>query len=102
MTGIKGTLQYMAPEQLELQPATALSDVFSLGVVGYETLTGRKPFARKSEGETAEAVRTLIPAPAPEIDPTAVSDLISRVIHKAMAKQPPTALCTLARMRRSC
>ncbi len=87
VTGIKGTLQYMAPEQLELQPATALSDVFSLGVVGYETLTGRKPFARKSEGDTAEAVRTFIPPPASEINP-AVSDLISRVIHKAMAKQP--------------
>jgi serine/threonine-protein kinase len=87
VTGIKGTLQYMAPEQLELQPATSLSDVFSLGVVGYETLTGRKPFARQSEGDTAEAVRKFIPPPASEINP-AVSQLISRVIHKAMAKQP--------------
>jgi serine/threonine-protein kinase len=87
VTGIKGTLQYMAPEQLELQPATALSDIFSLGVVGYETLTGRKPFARQSEGDTAEAVRKFIPPAACEVNPT-VSELISRVIHKAMAKQP--------------
>jgi serine/threonine-protein kinase len=87
VTGIKGTLQYMAPEQLELQPATTLSDIFSLGVVGYETLTGRKPFARQSEGDTAEAVRKFIPPPASEVNP-AVSEVISRVIHKAMAKQP--------------
>ena len=87
VTGIKGTLQYMAPEQLELQPATALSDMFSLGVVGYETLTARKPFARQSEGDTAEAVRKFIPPPASEINPS-VGELISRVIHKAMAKQP--------------
>jgi serine/threonine-protein kinase len=87
VTGIKGTLQYMAPEQLELQPATNLSDVFSLGVVGYETLTGRKPFARQSEGDTAEAVRKFVPPAACEINP-AVSEPISRVIHKAMAKQP--------------
>jgi len=87
VTGIKGTLQYMAPEQLELQPATALSDLFSLGVVGYEALTGRKPFARQSEGDTAEAVRKFIPPPASEINPS-VSQLLSRVMHKAMAKQP--------------
>jgi serine/threonine-protein kinase len=87
ITGIKGTLQYMAPEQLELQPATALSDQFSLGVVGYEALTGRKPFARQSEGDTAEAVRKFIPPPASEINPS-VSQLLSRVMHKAMAKQP--------------
>jgi len=87
VTGIKGTLQYMAPEQLELQPATALSDIFSLGVVGYETLTARKPFARQTEGDTAEAVRKFVPPPASEVNPS-VSDLISRVIHKAMAKQP--------------
>ena len=87
VTGIKGTLQYMAPEQLELQPASALSDLFSLGVVGYEALTGRKPFARQSEGDTAEAVRKFIPPPASEINPS-VSQLLSRVMHKAMAKQP--------------
>ncbi len=87
ITGLKGTVQYMAPEQLDLKPATPQSDIFSLGVVGYEALTGRKPFARKGEMETAEAVRLHIPPAASEINPTA-GDQISRVIHKAMAKQP--------------
>src|SRR5215472_18534079 len=46
-TGIKGTLQYMAPEQLDLKTATTKSDIWSLGVVCYEALTGRKPFEGK-------------------------------------------------------
>ncbi|HEX4228801.1 MAG TPA: protein kinase [Bryobacteraceae bacterium] len=87
VTGIKGTLQYMAPEQLEMKPASPLSDIFSLGVVCYETLTGRKPFSRKTEGEVADAIRTYIPPPASDIN-AAVNQLLSRTIHKAMAKQP--------------
>ncbi|HWB97205.1 MAG TPA: protein kinase, partial [Bryobacteraceae bacterium] len=87
MTGLKGTLQYMSPEQLEMKPATPISDIFALGVVCYEALTGRKPFARQTEAETADAVRRYIPPPISEINPT-VSQLVSRVVHKAMAKQP--------------
>jgi serine/threonine protein kinase len=87
VTGIKGTLQYMAPEQLEMKPATALSDIFSLAVVCYETLTGRKPFSRKTESEVVDAIRTHIPPPASEIN-GAVPQMVSRTIHKAMAKQP--------------
>lgn len=87
VTGIKGTLQYMAPEQLEMKPATPLSDIFSLGVVCYETLTLRKPFARKSEAEVVDAIRTHVPPPASEISPS-VNALVSRTVHKAMAKQP--------------
>jgi serine/threonine protein kinase/outer membrane protein assembly factor BamD (BamD/ComL family) len=87
VTGLKGTLQYMAPEQLEMKPATALSDIFSLAVVCYETLTGRKPFARKTESEVVDAIRTHIPPPASEIN-GAVTQMVSRTVHKAMAKQP--------------
>jgi serine/threonine-protein kinase len=87
VTGIKGTLQYMAPEQLEMKPATPLSDIFSLGVVCYEALTGRKPFSRKTETEVADAIRTYIPPPTSEIN-ASVNQLLSRTVHKAMAKQP--------------
>jgi eukaryotic-like serine/threonine-protein kinase len=87
MTGLKGTLQYMAPEQLENKPATALSDIFALGVVCYEALTGRKPFLRKTEAETFEAIRTYVPPPASEINGS-INQLLSRTVHKAIAKQP--------------
>ncbi len=87
VTGQKGTWQYMAPEQIDMKPVTPVSDVFSLGVVCYETLTNRKPFACKTPEETAEAVRERIAPPIFEINP-GVSPAVSAVIHKAMAKQP--------------
>jgi serine/threonine protein kinase len=87
VTGHKGTWQYMAPEQVDLKPATPISDLFSIGVVCYETLTGKRPFARPTPAETAEAVRKYIPSPVSEIN-TTVSPLMSRVIHAAMAKEP--------------
>jgi len=87
VTSLKGTPLYMAPEQLEMKPATALSDIFSLATVCYETLTGRKPFARDTPAEIAEAVRSYIPPAASEINP-AVNQMVSRTVHKAMAKQP--------------
>ena len=64
VTGLKGTLQYMAPEQIDMKPSSPASDIFSLGVVCYEALTGRKPFSRKTELETAEAIRHHIPPPS--------------------------------------
>ena len=85
--GLKGTLQYMAPEQIEMKGSSAASDIFSLAVVCYEALTGRKPFARKTELETAEAIRRHTPPPISDLNPL-VSQMVSRVIHKAMAKDP--------------
>ena len=86
-TMLKGTLLYLAPEQLDLKPATALSDIFSLAVVCYEALTGRKPFARETDAGVVSAIRHEIPPSASEINP-AVNQMVSRTVHKAMAKQP--------------
>ena len=86
-SGLKGTPLYMAPEQLEMKPATAHSDIFSLATVCYEALTGRKAFDRASAAEIADAIRNYIPPPASEVNP-AVNQLVSRTVHKAMAKQP--------------
>jgi serine/threonine-protein kinase len=85
--GLKGSLQYMAPEQIDLKPASPASDIFSLGVVCYEALTGRKPFERRTELETANAIRRQIPPPICDLNPL-VSQMVSRVVHKAMAKDP--------------
>lgn len=85
--GAKGTLLYMAPEQLQMKPATPASDVYSLGVVCYEALTRRRPFDAPTQNEIVDAVLHRIPPPACDLNP-AISQTISRVIHKAMAKQP--------------
>ncbi|HWY53187.1 MAG TPA: protein kinase [Terriglobales bacterium] len=84
--GLKGTLLYMSPEQIEGKPLSALSDLFSLSVVCYEALTGRHPFRRASQDEIVEAILRQIPPPASEVN-SAVSQSISRVVHKGMAKQ---------------
>ena len=84
--GQKGTLVYMSPEQIEMKPLSAASDIFSLSVVCYEALTGRQPFQRARADEIVEAIRKQVPPPASEINP-AVSQSIGRVVHKGMAKQ---------------
>jgi serine/threonine-protein kinase len=70
-----------------MKPASPLSDIFSLGVVFYETLTGRRPFDFPTEQETANAILHVVPPAVSDLNP-AVSQMVSRVIHKAMAKQP--------------
>jgi len=86
-TSQKGTWQYMSPEQAQLRDLTPASDLFSLGIVLYEALTLRKPFARATPEETIQAVCKYIPPPVSEINPS-VNQLISKVIHKCLAKQP--------------
>ena len=86
-TGLKGTLIYMAPEQVELKPPSPLSDIFSLGVVAFETLTRRRPFEGASDRDIVQAIVNYIPPPVSDLNPM-VSPNVARVIHKAMAKQP--------------
>lgn len=86
-TTLKGTLYYMAPEQLNMKPPTPLSDLFALGVVTYEALTRKRPFQGSNEGEIIEAIQRLSPPPISEVNHE-VPYAISQVVHKAMAKQP--------------
>jgi serine/threonine-protein kinase len=87
VTGQKGTFQYMSPEQAQLKDVTPASDLFSLGVILYEALTLRKPFARNTAEETMQAVITYIPPSVSEINPS-INQSVSKVVHKCLAKQP--------------
>jgi serine/threonine protein kinase len=82
----KGTLLYMSPEQIELKALSPASDIFSLGVVCYEAMTGRNPFQRARADEVVDAILRQIPPLATELNST-VTQPVSRVLHKAMAKQ---------------
>jgi len=87
VTGQKGTFQYMSPEQAQLKEITPASDLFSMGVILYEALTRRKPFARKTAEETMDAVIKYIPPPVSELNPN-INQNVSKVVHKCLAKQP--------------
>jgi eukaryotic-like serine/threonine-protein kinase len=86
-TTLKGTLYYMAPEQLAMKPPSPLSDMFALGIVTYEAFTRQRPFRGSSDGEVIEQIQRHIPPPISEVNHE-VSFSISQVVHKAMAKQP--------------
>ena len=86
-TGLKGTLLYMAPEQIQRKQPTPLADQFSLAVVAYEMLARRHPFGVAGEQDLAQAILKYTPPPVSDFNP-AVNPAISQVIHKALAKEP--------------
>ena len=86
-TGLKGTLLYMAPEQIQRKQPTPLADQFSLAVVAYEMLARRHPFGVAGEQDLAQAILRYTPPPVSDFNP-AVNPAISQVIHKALAKEP--------------
>ncbi|SET72313.1 serine/threonine-protein kinase [Geodermatophilus poikilotrophus] len=81
---VVGTAQYLSPEQAQGFEVTAASDVYSLGVVGYECLTGGRPFDGTSQVAVALAHINRPPPPLPANVPPAVRQLIER----ALAKDP--------------
>ena len=86
-TNLKGTLHYMAPEQLQMKAPSPLCDQYSLAVVCYEALTRRKPFQGASEAELVDSILRSTPPPVSDLN-RSVSYAVSQVIHKALAKQP--------------
>ena len=84
---VLGTLSYMSPEQARGHEVDARTDVWSLGVVLYEMVTGRRPF----EGTTASDVLASLldhqPSPLARYSESAPADL-ERIIRKALAKDP--------------
>ena len=96
---VMGTPQYLSPEQASGESATPASDIYSLGVVLFECLTGRRPYAGGSPIATALAH---LREPVPDLPPTVPADLAA-VTRRAMAKKPadrfPTAAAFAAALR---
>ncbi|HEU4411711.1 MAG TPA: protein kinase [Polyangiaceae bacterium] len=84
-----GTPAYMSPEQLRGEPLDARSDLFSLGIVAFEMLTGRSPFEGGSAATKASAILRDPPAPleVPALPPGVVRAL-EGVLLRAVAKAP--------------
>ena len=82
-----GTIQYMAPEQIEGKEADARSDLFALGAVLYEMATGKRPFEGKSQISVASAILEKDPEPMRTLKPlTPVA--FERVVSSCLAKNP--------------
>ena len=84
---ILGTLQYMAPEQLEGHSVDARTDLFSFGAVLYEMLTGHKAFEARSQASLISSILTVEPAPVSKLQPLTPPPL-DRTILKCLAKDP--------------
>jgi hypothetical protein len=86
---VVGTAQYLSPEQAQGLEVTAASDVYSLGVVGYECLAGARPFDGASQVAIALAHINRPPPPLPSHIPPAVRLLIDRALAKDPADRFP-------------
>jgi eukaryotic-like serine/threonine-protein kinase len=84
---ILGTLQYMAPEQLEGKQADARTDIFAFGAVVYEAATGKKAFEGQSQASVISAIMSSDPAPMSSLQPMTPPTL-DRVVKKCLAKEP--------------
>ena len=83
---VLGTVAYMSPEQACGKPLDGRSDIFSLGVILWEMLTGKRPFQRNSTVETLSAILKEDP---PELGPELrITPLLERTLHSSLAKNP--------------
>ena len=81
-----GTLQYMAPEQLEGVQADTRTDVFAFGALLYEMLTGRKAFIGQSSASVIGAILRDTPPPVSSLQPLASASL-DRIVRKCLEKE---------------
>jgi hypothetical protein len=81
---VMGTVQYLAPEQAGGKPASPLTDVYSLGIVAYEALAGKRPF----RGESQVAIALAQIKEAPPALPSSIPEEVRALVMSCMAKKP--------------
>lgn len=93
---VMGTVQYLSPEQASGHPASPTTDIYSLGIVAYEALAGRRPFT--GESQVAIAMAQINETP-PDL-PVTVSEPVRNLVYSCIAKNPadrPQSAAHLAR-----
>ena len=97
---IVGTIAYMSPEQVRGQETDARSDIYSLGILLYEMLTGRVPFASDSEYDLMRMQIESAPQP-PRVFSAQIPPSVERAIMRALAKRPDARFQGASEFRQS-
>lgn len=101
MGEVWGSPIYMSPEQCMGAPVDERSDIYSLGIVMYESLTGKVPFLGRNYADTMTKQMTDPPPPFAEIRPDIkIPPGLEKIIMKAIAKEPEARYQTLTTMRK--
>jgi serine/threonine-protein kinase len=95
---IVGTMAYLSADRLMGRPSTVSDDLYSVGVVGYEALTGLKPFPQENLAALARAISEDVPAPIQAHRPDAEPGLAA-TIERAMARDPHWRFASAESMR---
>ena len=94
---VMGTVQYLSPEQASGHSASPTTDIYSLGIVAYEALAGRRPFTGESQVAIAMAQ---INEAAPEL-PVTVSEPVRNLVYSCIAKNPANRPASAAHLARA-
>jgi serine/threonine-protein kinase len=97
---IIGTLEYMAPEQVKGNETDARTDIYALGMMLYEVLTGRAPFDTDNEFELMQLQTEAMP-PAPRSINSSISEEVEAAIMRAIQKKPEDRFQTAGDFRES-
>jgi len=97
---LAGTPDYMAPEQLRMEPVTPASDIYSCGVLFYRMLTGNLPYRCETITQIMDAHLHAIPDEIPEELPISweTRELVDWMLRKSVAERPPNAQPLLDRI----
>ncbi|HEY7053084.1 MAG TPA: serine/threonine-protein kinase [Mycobacterium sp.] len=93
-----GTMAYLSPDRVLGRPASVADDLYALGVVGYEALAGRRPFAHENIAALAAAILHETPPPIAALRPD-VDPVLASLVGRAMARDPAARFGSAAQMQ---